>query len=307
MIARHIFFSYSAALRWWLAASENPEWRAGLRDFAEILKLADGWAGQSPSRSRVRTATGVKVSGSADGRRQGRRQHVSSAGGTSAICALVEKEQSAAITTEGLTIGTALAVNVFYERVRVCLSSVGLGPPSGEKMEWETRIGAIPVRFVLYQREMASAALAALKGTKFCSEQKREGPAPNDLQGLLAAGTADHAVQAHTTSLLQGEELDQRFQELSILPPLPSPEKIICFGLNYKDHASESGFEAPKYPALFGRFPSSLIGHGAPIVRPRVSDQLDYEGELVAIIGKPGRNIPVERALDHVIRLFDLQ
>ena len=70
--------------------------------------------------------------------------------------------------------------------------------------------------------------------------------------------------------------------------------------MNYKDHAAESGFEAPKYPALFGRFPSSLIGHGAPIVRPRVSDQLDYEGELVAIIGKPGRNIPKERALEHV-------
>ena len=80
----------------------------------------------------------------------------------------------------------------------------------------------------------------------------------------------------------------------------PFPEKIICFGLNYREHASESGFEAPTYPALFGRFPSSLIGHNAPIVRPDVSDQLDYEGELVAIIGKPGRNIPVERALEHV-------
>ena len=125
---------------------------------------------------------------------------------------------------------------------------------------------------------------------------KQGADALGDLQALLLAGP--EAMQKAYNSLLGGEELDPAGVEY--LPPLPFPEKIICFGLNYMDHAAESGFEAPKYPALFGRFPSSLIGHNAPIVRPRVSEQLDYEGELVAIIGKAGRNIPKERALEHV-------
>jgi 2-keto-4-pentenoate hydratase/2-oxohepta-3-ene-1,7-dioic acid hydratase in catechol pathway len=117
-----------------------------------------------------------------------------------------------------------------------------------------------------------------------------------DLSDLLAAGPS--VMRQAYNALIQGKEIDPA--GIEFLPPLPSPEKIVCVGLNYKDHAAESGFEAPPYPALFGRFPSSLIGHRQPIVRPRVSDQLDYEGELVAIIGKPGRNIPRERALEHV-------
>ena len=150
------------------------------------------------------------------------------------------------------------------------------------------------MRFVLYQRDGAVALGAQKDAILFGA--KAGSSAPADLQALLAAGP--EAMRQAYNGLLQGEEIDP--SGIKYLPPLPFPEKIICFGLNYKDHASESGFEAPKYPALFGRFPSSLIGHGAPIVRPRVSDQLDYEGELAVIIGKPGRNIPVERALEHV-------
>ena len=112
----------------------------------------------------------------------------------------------------------------------------------------------------------------------------------------MAAGAAE-LKQAGKT-LLAGEEIDTA--SIEYLPPFGFPEKIICVGLNYKDHAAESGFKAPDYPALFGRFSSSLIGHKAPMIRPKVSDLLDYEGELVAIIGKPGRNIPKERALEHV-------
>ncbi len=150
------------------------------------------------------------------------------------------------------------------------------------------------MRFVLYRRGGAVALGALHKEVLFGAKQGSSGPA--DLQQLLAAGP--QAMQQAYDGLLQGEEIDP--SGLEYLPPLPFPEKIVCVGLNYTDHASESGFEAPKYPALFGRFPSTLVGHGAPIVRPNVSDQLDYEGELVAIIGKPGRSIPVERALEHV-------
>lgn len=88
---------------------------------------------------------------------------------------------------------------------------------------------------------------------------------------------------------------------LRILPPLQAPAKAIAVGLNYKDHAAESHFKAPDYPVLFHRYASSWVGHGTPIVRPRVSAQFDYEGELVVVIGKAGRYIRREDALSHVV------
>ena len=84
------------------------------------------------------------------------------------------------------------------------------------------------------------------------------------------------------------------------LPPFPDPRKIICVGLNYRDHSAESGFKQPDYPTLFTRFATSLVGHGAAVVRPKVSDKFDYEGELVAVIGQGGRHISRGAALDHV-------
>src|SRR3546814_16632982 len=80
-----------------------------------------------------------------------------------------------------------------------------------------------------------------------------------------------------------------------------SSDLIICLGLNYADHAAEGGFTPPEFPTLFGRFNSSLIGHGEPIILPKISSQLDYEGELVAILGQGGRNIAKADALNHVI------
>src|SRR4029077_7746871 len=75
------------------------------------------------------------------------------------------------------------------------------------------------------------------------------------------------------------------------LPPVLAPAKAIAVGLNYADHAAESKFEAPRYPVLFHRFSSSWVPHRAPLIRPRVSTQFDYEGELVVVIGKGGRYI----------------
>lgn len=121
---------------------------------------------------------------------------------------------------------------------------------------------------------------------------------PGTLDALVAAG--DAALRSAADRLLtQGQRLP--LSALHLLPPLRRPGKIICIGLNYIDHSLESGFEPPSYPAVFSRYASSLIGAGAPIVRPRVSPQLDYEGELVAVIGKRGRHIPLARALDHVL------
>jgi 2-keto-4-pentenoate hydratase/2-oxohepta-3-ene-1,7-dioic acid hydratase in catechol pathway len=93
---------------------------------------------------------------------------------------------------------------------------------------------------------------------------------------------------------------DHRLADVELLPPLPAPEKIICVGINYPERATEykdRAAEQPKYPNLFCRFPGSLVGHGAPIVRPKVSEKFDYEGEIVLVIGRGGRHVPLDRAL----------
>jgi 2-keto-4-pentenoate hydratase/2-oxohepta-3-ene-1,7-dioic acid hydratase in catechol pathway len=85
-----------------------------------------------------------------------------------------------------------------------------------------------------------------------------------------------------------------------LLAPVPDPQKIICIGLNYKDHAAESGTPIPKEPVLFSKYPTALIGHGANIVLPRVSNKVDYEAELVIVVGRRGRPRNAVEALDFV-------
>ncbi len=99
-----------------------------------------------------------------------------------------------------------------------------------------------------------------------------------------------------------GRAPDHAFADITWLPPVPAPEKIICIGVNYPDRNAEykDGQEAPKYPSMFMRSPRSFVGHETPLVRPRASHQLDYEGEIVLVIGKAGRHIPENSALDHV-------
>ena len=120
---------------------------------------------------------------------------------------------------------------------------------------------------------------------------------PGPLDVLIRKGRS--ALDAAAAVLEDGPAID--LNQVTLLPPLPAPGKIICVGLNYIDHSIESGFTPPDYPTIFTRFTSSLIGAGAPIIRPRVSTQLDYEGEMVAVIGVDGRHIAEKDALDHVI------
>ncbi|MDE2563079.1 MAG: fumarylacetoacetate hydrolase family protein [Sphingomonadales bacterium] len=115
-----------------------------------------------------------------------------------------------------------------------------------------------------------------------------------DVDAHVANGTlADAGARAAA-----GEAVDEA--ALTFLAPVVRPSKIICLGLNYRDHAEESGLGIPDFPVLFARFTSSLIGHGAPIVLPKISDQLDWEAELVAVLGKGGKNIARDEALGHV-------
>lgn len=92
------------------------------------------------------------------------------------------------------------------------------------------------------------------------------------------------------------------FKGVKLLPPVLNPSKAIAVGLNYIDHAAESPYkDAPKYPVLFHRFPSSWVAHDEALIKPKVSDSFDYEAELAVIIGKAGRHIAKDKALEHVV------
>jgi acylpyruvate hydrolase len=117
-----------------------------------------------------------------------------------------------------------------------------------------------------------------------------------DMMGVLAAGKP--GLDRAAALAQKGTVLDPA--GLEYLPVLAKPPKIVCVGMNYQDHADENKLKKQEFPTFFARFTSTLIGHGQPILRPFVSDTLDYEGEMAVIIGKPGRHIPVEKALDHV-------
>jgi len=120
------------------------------------------------------------------------------------------------------------------------------------------------------------------------------------LQDIIAAGAAGEVA-----TLIEGVPPDGRVADVTLLPPLPRPGKIICVGVNYPERNAEykDGSEAPKYPSLFVRFPNSFVGHEAPILRPPESTLFDYEGEIVIVIGKAGRRIAEASAHEHVFGL----
>jgi 2-keto-4-pentenoate hydratase/2-oxohepta-3-ene-1,7-dioic acid hydratase in catechol pathway len=89
-------------------------------------------------------------------------------------------------------------------------------------------------------------------------------------------------------------------ERVTFLPAVPDPRKIFCVGINYRSHVEEAGREIPAYPMIFTRFADSQAGHLQPIVRPRVSEKLDFEGELAIVIGKAARKVKADCALDHV-------
>lgn len=121
---------------------------------------------------------------------------------------------------------------------------------------------------------------------------------PDSIDALLAGG---NAAWAQATTAVSNGKASLKLSELTLLPPVLNPSKAIAVGLNYVDHAAESPYkDAPKYPVLFQRFPSSWVAHDQPLVKPKVSDDFDYEGEVAVIIGKSGRYISKEDALSYV-------
>jgi 2-keto-4-pentenoate hydratase/2-oxohepta-3-ene-1,7-dioic acid hydratase in catechol pathway len=116
-----------------------------------------------------------------------------------------------------------------------------------------------------------------------------------NLRAALAAGAMEAMQQA-----AKGATPDRKLADIKFLPVITNPNKILCAGVNYRAHAAEVGRELPKQPSMFVRFTDTLIGHGSEMIRPNVSDNFDFEGELTLVIGKGGRHIKAEHALDHV-------
>lgn len=153
-----------------------------------------------------------------------------------------------------------------------------------------------PVRFAAYKSSRGPGLAIALPAGEFRGIDASDAMFPGWLDELIGEGS--QALRAAGEKLACGRKIDAKSVEW--LPPIARPGKIICVGLNYVDHSIESGFVPPTYPTLFARFSTSLIGHGAAIRRPEASIQLDYEGEMVAVIGKAGRHIAPSQALSHV-------
>ncbi|MEY4879246.1 MAG: hypothetical protein RJB62_715 [Pseudomonadota bacterium] len=116
-----------------------------------------------------------------------------------------------------------------------------------------------------------------------------------DLFSLIVAGAYSEAANA-----AKGEAPDYTLAQVTFDPVIPNPGKIICVGLNYHEHREETGMTAPGRPNVFIRWPDTQIGHLANIIRPKVSEQLDWEAELVIVIGKGGRYISLDQAESHI-------
>jgi acylpyruvate hydrolase len=142
-------------------------------------------------------------------------------------------------------------------------------------------------------------ALVVRRGDRYVDLGHAAPALPTTLRDLIEAGPkamAAAAAAAEAAPAAAGIDV----ASAHLLPPITDAQKYLCLGLNYVDHASESPYDKPSYPVLFTRFPTSFVGAGAPLILSAHSIQYDYEGELVAVIGKTARNVAKADALDYV-------
>lgn len=162
--------------------------------------------------------------------------------------------------------------------------------PYGEQLELE-RV----MRLIMFKLG-EKVGLGASDGSVFRGFVEGEPGYPGDLDALIRSGE----ILAEAGGLLKSAP-ELELGAVTFLPPVRNPGKILCVGLNYRAHAQELGHgKEVKYPEIFARFASCLIGHEQPIVKPALSDKVDYEGELAVVIGRSGRGIAKDKALEHV-------
>ena len=138
--------------------------------------------------------------------------------------------------------------------------------------------------------------VAAVRDEAFVDLNRADPQVPTSMKALLEQGA--EGLRRAAKALAAGQPF--RAERLEFLAPVPDPQKVICVGLNYADHAKEGGAAIPDEPVIFCKFPTAVAAHLQPIVLPGASTCVDYEAELVVVIGHGGRHIPRERALDHV-------
>jgi 2-keto-4-pentenoate hydratase/2-oxohepta-3-ene-1,7-dioic acid hydratase in catechol pathway len=148
------------------------------------------------------------------------------------------------------------------------------------------------MRFISYQTNDG-------EGVGLKTDRGYRGLSVADLGGDLRSFLHDDNALSDLAKKLQHAP-EFQLSDITLLPPIPRPNKMLCIGLNYSDHAEESGFDVPQYPTVFSRFAQSMVAAGEPLVCPNASTMFDYECELVAVIGRGGRHIVEEQALDHV-------
>lgn len=151
------------------------------------------------------------------------------------------------------------------------------------------------MKLVTYQSASGPRA-AGLRGDELIDLNQADAGLPACLKTLLAEGEA--GLQRAAIAIARGTPLAMR--NVRLLAPVPQPQKVICVGLNYIDHARESGVEPPPEPVLFNKFPTSVAAHEDVIQLPAASDQVDYEAELVVVIGKGGKHIAADQAFSRI-------
>ncbi len=144
----------------------------------------------------------------------------------------------------------------------------------------------------------AGPRAAVLTGESYVDLHATDAALPAGVRQLLAAGLP--GLRAAADAARRPDAVKHPAITAKLLPPIPDPPKIICLGLNYRDHAEESGAPIPKEPILFSKYATALIGHGEAIVLPPVSQEVDYEAELVIVVGKRGRPADPETAREFV-------
>lgn len=139
---------------------------------------------------------------------------------------------------------------------------------------------------------------ALLQGDHFIDLHGSESSLPKSVRHLIELGPAAWKVAEQVAQ--RDGAIRYAAANTRMLPPIPDPPKIVCLGLNYRDHAAESGAPIPRDPVLFSKYATALTGHGEPIVLPPVSQEVDYEAELVLVVGKRGRHLTAEAAPAYV-------
>jgi 2-keto-4-pentenoate hydratase/2-oxohepta-3-ene-1,7-dioic acid hydratase in catechol pathway len=135
-------------------------------------------------------------------------------------------------------------------------------------------------------------------GAYFVDIRATDASLPGSMRQIISGGPALRAAIEAAVRLPNAVRYEAG--QVKFLAPIPDPDKIICLGLNYRDHAAEGGVPIPREPVLFNKFANALIGHEQAIVLPKVSKQVDYEAELVVAIGKHAKNIRADQAAEYV-------